>query len=129
MSIDLVIGRDHGKGAFRAIIDINAKFTSGSHIPRIFRLAHVQCKKDNYEIMGNTVIAPIGSRLNNIYAGCFLGWTHEGKIQFRILPHGYTLPSPWGKKICSSVRPRVFITGDLDLYAIILGREGSLSHW
>ena len=79
MSIDLVIGGDHGKGAFRAIININAKFTSGRNTTRIFRLAHVQCKKDNCENMGNTVMAPIGDRLKNICAGRFLGGTHEGK--------------------------------------------------
>ena len=36
MSIDLVIGGDHGKGAFRANIKINAKFTLGRNITRIF---------------------------------------------------------------------------------------------
>ena len=56
MSIDLVPGGDHGKGSFRASININAKIISGKNITRIFRLAHSQCKKYNGEIMGNTVI-------------------------------------------------------------------------
>ena len=60
MSIDLVIGGYYGKESFRAIININAKFTSGRNITRIFRLAHVHCKKDNGEIMGNTFTSPIG---------------------------------------------------------------------
>ena len=74
-----MIGGDHGKGAFRAIIKLDKKFTSGINITRIFRLVNVQCKKENHEIPGNTVMAQIGDRLNNIYAGHFLGWTHEGK--------------------------------------------------
>ena len=78
MSIDLVIGRDHGKGAFRASININAKFTSGRNITIIFRIAHVQRKKKNGLVLGNTVVDPIGDRLNNICSGIFLGWTHEG---------------------------------------------------
>ena len=41
MSIGLVIGRYHGKGTFRAIIKLRAKFTSGRSIIRIFRFAHV----------------------------------------------------------------------------------------
>ena len=97
MSIDLVIGGDHGKEEFRSSININAIFTSGRNITIIFRLAHIQCKKDNGDILGNTVMASIGYRLNNICAGRFLGWTHEGKTQFIILPHGCTLPPPRGE--------------------------------
>ena len=40
VSIDLVIGRDHGKGSFIASITINVRFTSGRNITKIFRLAH-----------------------------------------------------------------------------------------
>ena len=32
------------------------------------------------------------------------------------------------KIICSSVRLRVFVTEDLDLYVIVLGKEGSSPH-
>ena len=91
-SIELLISGDHGKGAFIASIKINAKFTPRRNITRIFRLVHVHCKKDNGEILVNIFMAPIWDRLNNICAGCCLGWTHEGKIQFIILPHGCTLP-------------------------------------
>ena len=79
MSIDLVIGGDHGKGEFIASININAKFTPERNITRIFRLTNVQCKKDNGEILGNTVVNSIGYRLKNFCAGLFLGWIHEGK--------------------------------------------------
>ena len=92
ISIDLVIGGDYGKGLFRAIIEINSKFASERNITIIFRLAHFHCKKYTGDILVNTVMAPIGGRLNNICAGRFLGWTHEGKTQFIILTHGCTLP-------------------------------------
>ena len=36
MSIDLVIGGDHGKGAFIASINLNANFTSGRNITTLF---------------------------------------------------------------------------------------------
>ena len=76
MSVELVIGGDHVKGEFRASLNINENFTPGRNINIIFRLAHVHCKKDNCEIMGNTVMFPIGDRLNNIFYGCFTSWTH-----------------------------------------------------
>ena len=76
---DLLTGGDNGKGEFRTSIYINEKLTPGRNINRIFRLAHVQCKKDNGEILGNIFMAPIGYRLKNICDELFLGWTHEGK--------------------------------------------------
>ena len=60
MSIDLVIGRYHGKGAFKESIKINVKFTPGRDISKTFRISHVQCKKYNGEIVENTVMSPIG---------------------------------------------------------------------
>ena len=124
MSIYLVIGGYHGKGAFRVSIKINAKITSGRNINRIFRLALFQCKKYNGEIMGNTFMDTIGKRIKNICDGRFLGCTHEGRTQLIILPNGCNLPPPREKAIFSSVRPRVFVTGDLYTYAIVLGNSG-----
>ena len=63
---------------------------------------------------------PIGDRLKNICSGRFLGLTHEGKTQFIIILRDYPLPPPMEKIICNSVRPRVFVNGDLDLYDIVL---------
>ena len=94
MPIVLVIFGYHGNGAFRAIINLNTKFSTGINITRIFRLAHVQCKKNNGYIMWNTVMEPIGYMINNICAGIFIGLTHEGKIKFRVLTHGFPLPPP-----------------------------------
>ena len=85
-------------------------------------------KKDNNEILGNTVMAPIGDRLNNIYAERFLDWTHEGKTQFRIMPHGFPMHRQ-GEKKRNSVSPRVFVNGGLYFYVIVLGKEGSSAHW
>ena len=79
MSIDLAIVGDHGKGEFRASIKINEIFTPGRNITVIFRLTHVQRKKDNGDILGDTVIDPLYNRLKNICARQFIGWTHEGK--------------------------------------------------
>ena len=60
MPIDLVIGGDHGKVAFRESINPNITFTTGRNINIILRLAHVQFKKYNGEIMGNRGMERIG---------------------------------------------------------------------
>ena len=52
-------------------------------------------------------MASIEDRLKNICAGGFLGWTHDSKTQFRILPHVCTIPTPREKTIYSSFRPCV----------------------
>ena len=86
VSIDLVIGGDHGNWSFRASGNINENFTSGRIISRIFSLAHVQCKKENGYIMGNTIMSPIGDSLKNIFSRCFHGLTHEGKRSLEFFP-------------------------------------------
>ena len=130
MSTELTIGGDHLKGEFRASIHLNQKFTSGINITRIFRIAHVQCKKENGDILDNTAMTPIWNRLKNICSGHFLGCTNKVKIQFIILSHGCPIPSPrGGGGGCGSVSPRVFFTGDLAFYAIVLGKEGSSPNW
>ena len=73
MSIDLIICGDHGKGEFRAIKNINMEFIPGNNITIIFKITHVQCKKENCEILGNKIMYPIRNRLNNIFAWIFLG--------------------------------------------------------
>ena len=107
--IDLALGRDHGKGAFREIINLNNIYTSGRNITRIFRIKNIQCKKDNDKILDNTVIDQIGDSLNNIFCGSFIGFKHEDKTQFIILTHGCPLQPPREKTICNAVRPCVFL--------------------
>ena len=66
----------HGKISFGASIKINENFISGRNITRIFSLSYFQCKKYNGEIIGNTVVVPIGYRLKYICDGKFICWTH-----------------------------------------------------
>ena len=80
---------------------------------RIFMIVHVQCEKDNGEILGNTFMASIGYRIKNIFYGLFLGWTHEGKTRFLILPRCCTLPPPREKQYAFQ-SGRVFLS--LDTY-------------
>ena len=68
------------------------------NITTIFRIAHVQYKKYKGEILVNSVMAPIWDRIKNICAGRFFGWTYEGKTQFIIMNHGFTLPQPREKQ-------------------------------
>ena len=129
MSIELVIDRDHGKGEFRAIIKMNETFTSLRKITTIPRIAYFQCKKENCDILGNTVMDPIGESLNNICAGIFLGWTHRGKIQFIIIPHSCNFPPPRAEITCNSAVTCVFFTGDLAFWAIIPVNYSSSPHF
>ena len=65
---------------------------------------------------------PIRDRIKNIVPRSFLGLTHKGKTQYIIMTYGYPLPPPRYKKICNSVRPHVFFTGDLSFYVIVIGK-------
>ena len=92
MSIDLVVGVYHGKGAFRASIKLNMKYTPGRNIAIIFRLECLQCNMENGDIWGGTFMEPMGYMIKNTSSGRFLGWAHECKTQFIVIPHGCALP-------------------------------------
>ena len=102
MSIDLVICGYHRNGEFKAIININVKFTPGNKITIIFKITNIHCKKENIEILGNKIMYPIGDRPNNICARIFLGCSHEGNTQFQVLTHGCPIKLPREKTQCSN---------------------------
>ena len=94
MSIYIIIGRDHGWGAFRASIKLKENFTSGRNITIISRLSHANCNKDNGEILGNTGMSPIWYSLKNIFSEHFLVGHMKENTQFRTLLHGCPLTPP-----------------------------------
>ena len=98
MSIDLVIGGDHGKRAYREIIKLNERITPGRKTITIFKLAHIRYNKKNGEIINIRVVYPIRDRINHICARSFIGWTHKGKKHFITLPHCFPLSLPRAKK-------------------------------
>ena len=116
MSIDILVGEYRGRVSFIASINPNEKCTPGRNIAIIFSLAHVQCKNQNGDILGETVIAPMEDRLNNICDGIFLGWAHEGKIQFIILIHGCPIPRPSEKFFRYSLAISFFHWRPIDLH-------------
>ena len=84
MTIVLLIGRDHRKGEFRASIKINAKFTPGRNITRIFRLAHVEYKKYNGDILGNLISLTIMWRSYlQVRKWPVIHWWHWSKSQLK----------------------------------------------
>ena len=126
MSIELIIVVYHRKGSFRAIIDINGNFTPGRNTTIIFNLAHVQCKKDNGDIVRNIFMGPIGDRLKYICIGIFLGCTHEDKhtVSSSVIYFSYSTTK--GKYIFIAFRPHFYFTGELALISSLLeGRENT----
>ena len=67
-------------------------------------------------------MSPIWERLNNICADSFLGCTHEGKTQFIIMTHGFTLTPQSEGGVFNAVGTFAFFTGELSLYSIIFGK-------
>ena len=82
----LIIFGDHGRGSFRARIKLNATFTSGRKMKRILSLAHVRCKKDNGEIMGNISMTPIWDRQKKSVLGVFLVGHMKVKHSLKFCP-------------------------------------------
>ena len=129
MSIDLVIGGDHGKRAYREIIKLNERITPGRKTITIFKLAHIRYNKKNGEIINIRVVYPIRDRINHICARSFIGWTHKGKKHFITLPHCFPLSLPRAKKYEMQSGCVFFVNQDLPIYYILLGKEGIYQHW
>ena len=60
-SVDVVFGGDHGQGKFRAVVKVLYRDESGKTIDHVvMTVAHIDCRKDTYDILKNT----IGTKMN-----------------------------------------------------------------
>ena len=63
--IDIVVGSDHGQGAFRFTIKILYIINSGKRHESIQTVGYILCKKDNDIILSNSIIKDLGD-FNNL---------------------------------------------------------------
>ena len=101
--IDIVIGGDHGRGAFRFLMKMLYIINNGTRHERIQPVGYILCKKDNGIILKNTIIKDIGDSINSL----------NESISFN------------NQQLSSS---NVYVTGDLAFLVILLGKEHSTPH-
>ena len=62
--IDIVVGGDHGQGAFRFPIKNLYIMNNEKRHERIRPVGYILCKKDNRLILKNTIIKELGDSIN-----------------------------------------------------------------
>ena len=127
----------------------------------LLRNGHIDCKKDNEEILCNTVMTNMREDFTKILNSRMVGVTIDSQFKVILLPKhskhirvvsknskscvSYEITDkeqtlvtymnektnlPCGAKICLDI-PHfdIYIMGDLDFYADILGKPNSSTHW
>lgn len=111
--VAVVFGGDHGQGAFRASVRVLLYFVIGEP-PEEHEIdvAHVKCKKDNYEILEKSIMTPIGKSLKQMK-----------KLTFKSLgQRGIAMVQKGSAQAHGAKQTELFVTGDLLFYAVVLGR-------
>ena len=121
-------GGDHGAGAFRCPIRIVLKFDDGStskYVHTDCSIAHIQCRKDNGNVLENTIIKPLGNGLKQLQALPFLLYFDaDGELHIQ-----QTIATVQQNENSILMSTNLWITGNLAYYVIMVGKEGSSGHW
>ena len=129
-SVDVVFGGDHGQGKFRAVVKVIYRDESGKTIDYVvMTVAHIDCRKDTYDILKNTVATKINESLKKLH--------NSGRLSIAELydndstdSYSVTLYDEEDKNSnLTHVRIRIFVTGDLAFYAAALGKINMSGFW
>ena len=102
--IDIVVGGDHGQGAFRFPMKILYIMNNEKRYESIQPVGYILCKKDNGLILKNTIIKELGDSIKLL----------NESISFN------------NQQLSPS---NIYVTGDLAFLVILLGKEHSSPHW
>ncbi len=132
VSIEVILGGDHGQGAFRWPVKIVLRYTQNQvkSIERWF--GEVVCMKDTYDLLKHTLAKPITEGLKRMMENdVATGAGHDGRIVFD-LTTSHTRYALKGEENTDESRflmlPfRIHFSGDLAFLAMCLGKPGSSS--
>lgn len=149
-NVDLVLGGDHGQRKFRMLIKIIVRKQAMDVIDEwTVKIAHIDCKKDTYKVLQQTIMPAINYDLREMKEkGIKLLVFKREEEDDRNTRYTYQLgkyddnnddlPSfvcpktnivVQGLKYVKSCTLRVVVTGDLAWYAAALGKVNMSSNW
>ena len=69
-NVDLVLGGDHGQGVFRALFKVIIRDQNKVIIDSfVVKVGHIDCKKDTYEVLKNTIAPDLDNDLKELKLG------------------------------------------------------------
>ena len=133
----LLMGGDHGKGAFRMIVVV--LLFSKNEAMQSFSLdfsdeelcGYIECKKDTYAIIKETIAKPLNDSLKNIAKAEELVFCkHEttGK-QFVEWGADAVARAEQGSSIVHAIQTTLFMVSDLAYLLMAQGRDNMSSYW
>jgi hypothetical protein len=127
-SMDVVLGGDHGQGKFRSVIKIILRDGAGKQVDTmVMKVGHIDCTKDTYDVLKSSVAGPLNESMKEVIDSGALQFIRDGdgslscRMQNQDDPPLVTLRS--------SLKIRVFVTGDLAYFAAILGKVNMAGGW
>ena len=165
-TVEIVVGMDHGQGSLRAFAKLlltskeeRKKRGDLSYGCPIVKIAHVQCKKDTYRIIKNTLITTLQDSITHLRGSrCVivcdkqrrhvqtflvpveataihvddrhnLCYTDADRVEIQV-PLDMQFHDTTDFCIDASIKQiKPYITGDLALYALLLGKPNSSGSW
>jgi len=128
MSADIILGGDHGQGAFRSPVKIIMTFVDHKKTVECW-FGEVECKKDNFEVIKGTLAGPMNMGLRRMMEkDVATGVSADGRfvVSKDSCSARYALKDEVIDTNLYLVIPlRFFLSGDLAFYAMSLGKEGS----
>lgn len=112
--VDLIIGKDKGQEKFRVLFKLLIRLKDDNKVlfSLVKKVGYIDCDKDNYQMLKQTVAPSIDTRLAILATQ---------KLCFTKVKVFFSLDSS-GTNILFCFKIKFIGTGDLDFYHIILGR-------
>ena len=123
----VVLGGDHGVGAFRLTIHILVRLNSGKVLKDEIGTSTVFCKKDTSEVLKKTILDQLIADLKKINESKLVMTKDGDFIDCELHPEEYQNDSDDSVDI--AIDDALFITGDLKWLAMLLGMEDMSSYW
>jgi hypothetical protein len=135
----VVVGGDHGQGAFRFVATVLLFSKEGSLIANgldicfeeDFLCGFIHCKKDKYQVLNSTIAKPLNELLQRIAKGKELVFLKD-KSNGYFIEWGAANAAAKVAEGASSVHSapiQLFMVGDLAFQLMAQGREGYASYW
>jgi hypothetical protein len=147
-SIDIVVGGDHGQERFRMLAKVIARDENKKIIDKfVMKLAHIDCKKDTYQVLRDTITPSLNRDLKELTGGrkvvcLYKRRSRDSEYAVQIKDGGYddgdrpVFVCPVSNEEMGEefeyVRKcdiRLFMTGDMAFYACALGKVNMSGIW
>ena len=127
--VDIITGGDHGLGAFVAgsrivvIADERRQDDDGRPIESFsfeISVAEILCRKDNAKILSESIKDELTKGLEQLATSEINFYlSSEGEIDCALVDESREM----------SVKPNLYVVGDLAFYGMVLGKESMSGHW